>query len=108
MGIEIALKDHGKWSGGHDLRGLAARAIVPLPSGVDIQLTALHKSLAVLICTDRHGNPLLLDPQQYPSLRYIRHAADYPAGSSNPKDITDAITAARQLAEELKRAGVDL
>ena len=106
-GVEIALKDHRDWSGGHDLRVLAVRALDPLPAGVTAQLTVLERCLSALTCTARDGSAAPIDPSRYPGLRYLRHDTDFP-GTTSVDQLATALIAAQHLADELVRAGVAL
>jgi hypothetical protein len=108
VAVELVLKDRAPaHSGGHDLQRLAQRALTPIPAGLSVQLTALAKSLGVLVCTSLKGSRVPLDPAKFPELRYLRHEADFP-GDTKSTEIIDALNAAQQLVKELKLAGVSL
>jgi hypothetical protein len=50
---------------------VAQRPIVSLVAQLETQLRGLF-------CQDKAQNPVALDPQNYPHMRYLRHASDWP------------------------------
>ena len=108
VAVELALKDRAPAHGsGHDLQKLAHLAGIQMSPGLSAQLTALARSMGVLVCTSQQGTRTPVNSASYPGLRYLRHEADFP-GDSKPADIGGALNAARQLIDELRLVGVQL
>lgn len=89
--VEIALKKalpKGKW--GHDIGGMLERV-----SGHTPILTSRLPSLAAqyrnaikrLWCQSKGGDPEVASPNMYPSIRYLRHASDWPSNFSTDSDL---------------------
>lgn len=100
VAVELALKDFaGSMSGNHDVAALAGA--IPDPN-VGAAATVLNSALGALICTGRNGLAVQVPPDNYPYVRYLRHASDCP-GSTSDALLESARDAARTLRRELDR-----
>lgn len=98
--IELRLKDHLlPRPGGH-------RVVEWLSNLGEASLAQQFRtSVAVLVCTDRAGNPAPVDANSYPDLRYLRHETDY-AGTSTDTQLENALTVLAAIKLALANRGV--
>lgn len=100
VGIELALKDEAaSMKHQHDVVKLAK---LLNDVNVDVAANLLSQELKQLWCTDKEGARLLVPPNNFPYVRYLRHESDFP-GDTPQADLEAARDAASTLKKELDR-----
>jgi hypothetical protein len=102
--LELTLKDHDASlrSKGHDVCSMLQDL------GGDASLVdQLANRLQALWCVLKDGRIVLVDPKQYPGIRYLCHESDFP-GKSTTQQLEDALDVLRDIERELTSKGIAL
>lgn len=108
VALELFTKDReSPWPGGHDVCALLDNCTF-LTQGRSpallISVASLRTALQTLVCTGRDGQACQVQSKSYPGLRYLRHANDFPGGSTDA-DIQAALDVLDDLYRELANSG---
>jgi hypothetical protein len=81
VAAELALKDHYRvWNKKHDIPQMLDDLADP---GLTALGAALRTSLGAIPCTHVDGNQASIPGNNYPHLRYTRHASDFASGTTD-------------------------
>lgn len=91
VAVELALKDSGRPPGGHDVPGML-QAVARLPTApphISAQLNAfsqqLRNDLGSITCVGKTGSPIPVPCNNYPFMRYGRHAGEWGGVDETPR-----------------------
>ena len=103
VATELALKDHsGVWKKKHDIPQMLDDLADP---GLTALGTTLRTSLGAIPCTNLDGNQASVPGNNYPYVRYARHASDH-AGGTTDAHLQSLVQTVDDIIAQLRAKGV--
>lgn len=106
LDLKVLLAGHTSKRDGHNvprmLHRMASHGLINVGLANTIK-TKLERALSVIWCQSKDGTAVHVPAENYPYIRYVRHASDWPNEVTTDEQIEDLRDAAKHLRNAINR-----